>query len=100
MTDNTDNEILREVGKRLGAYRLQRNMTQKEMAMATGLNQKTISHAESGKDPRLSTIIKMLRVLRRLETLDAFLPSPGISPLMLAKLSGRTRQRARKPRRG
>lgn len=100
MTVKTDDEILREIGNRLGAYRLQKNVTQEEMAAATGLNQKTISHAESGKDPRLSTIIKILRMLGRLEALDAFLPKPGISPVMLAKLSGRPRQRARKSRRG
>ena len=100
MTGKTDEEIVHDLGQRLSAYRLQINLTQDEMAAQTGLNQKTISHAESGKDPRLSTIIKILRALRRLEALDAFLPKPGISPLMLAKMAGRERRRARKPRHG
>ena len=100
MTGKTDEEIVRDLGRRLSTYRLQMNLTQDEMAAQTGLNQKTISHAESGKDPRLSTIIKILRALRRLEALDAFLPKPGISPLMLAKMAGRERRRARKPRHG
>jgi len=100
MTANTDEEITREVGRRLSAHRLQQNLTQQEMARLTGLNQKTISHAEAGKDPRLSTIIKILRALGRLEALDAFLPRPGISPLMLVKMAGRERRRARKSRHG
>lgn len=100
MTSITDKEIMREICQRLSMYRLQINLTQDEIAVRTGLNQKTISHAESGKDPRLSTIIKILRALGRLEALDAFLPKPGISPLMLAKMAGRERRRARKPRHG
>lgn len=100
MTTKTDEEITHEIGRRLSAYRLQQNLTQQEMAVLTGLNQKTISHAEAGKDPRLSTIIKILRALGRLEALDAFLPKPGISPLMLVKMAGRERRRARKSRHG
>jgi transcriptional regulator with XRE-family HTH domain len=100
MVTNTDEEIMREVGLRLSACRLQLNLTQQEIAVQTGLNQKTISHAESGKDPRLTTIIKILRALGRLDALDAFLPKLGISPLMLVKMSGRQRRRARKPRHG
>lgn len=100
MVTKTDKEITHEVGQRLSVYRLQQNLTQQEMAVQTGLNQKTISHAEAGKDPRLSTIIKILRALGRLEALDAFLPKPGISPLMLVKMAGRERRRARKSRHG
>lgn len=100
MTSVTDNEIMREIGQRLSGYRLQKNLTQVDLATATGLNQKTVSHAEAGKDPRLSTLIRILRALGRIEALDAFLPKPGISPLMLAKMAGRERRRARKPRHG
>lgn len=100
MTGNTEHELMHEIGQRLSGYRLQKNLTQEELATAAGLNQKTISHAEAGKDPRLSTIIRILRALGRIEALDAFLPKPGISPLMLAKMAGRERRRARKPRHG
>ncbi|MHB8742682.1 MAG: helix-turn-helix domain-containing protein [Sulfuricaulis sp.] len=93
-------EILREIGQRLTAYRLQKNITQEEVATATGLNQKTISHAEAGKDPRLSTVVKILRAMGRLDALEVFLPKPTISPLMLAKMAGRERRRARKSRHG
>ncbi len=100
MTSLTDKEIMREICQRLSMYRLQMNLTQDEIAARTGLNQKTISHAEAGKDPRLSTLIRILRALGRIEALDAFLPKPGISPLMLAKMAGRERRRAHKPRHG
>ena len=100
MTGKIDKEIMREVGQRLSAYRLQMNLTQDEVAAQAGLNQKTISHAEAGKDPQLSTIVRILRALGRLDVLDSFLPKPGISPLMRVKLAGRERRRARKPRHG
>lgn len=100
MVGKTDKDLLCEIGQRLSAYRLQQNLTQDTLATATGLNQKTISHAEAGKDPRLSTIVKILRALGRVEAIDAFLPKPGPSPLILAKMAGRVRRRARRPRHG
>lgn len=91
----TDSEIIELLGDRLRQYRLQRNITREELSQSTGLHANTIKHTELGKDPRLSTIVRILRGLNRLEALDAFLPPPSISPLQLAKLNKKPRQRAR-----
>jgi len=96
MYEKTDSEILQLLGDRLKRYRLQRNITRQELAHRAGLHPNTVIHAEVGKDPRLSTVVKVLRALQRLETLDAFLPPPSVSPLQLAKLQSKRRQRARK----
>ncbi len=96
----TDQEIQQEMGSRLKTYRLQRNVTIKEVSGLSGLNPNTVVNAEAGKDPRLSTLIGILRALARLEALDSFLPPPEVSPLQLLKLQGRPRQRARKVRHG
>jgi hypothetical protein len=55
---------------------------------------------EQGEDVQLSTVIRMLRSLGRLDALDAFLPAPGVSPMELLRTGGRQRRRARKPRQG
>jgi hypothetical protein len=46
----------------------------------------------------MGTLLGVLRALGRLENLDAFLPDPGPSPIQLAKLQGKERQRASGPR--
>ena len=93
-------EILRELGRRLRAYRLQQDLRLADVAARTGLNRNTIVNAEQGRNPRLGTIVRLLRAYGRLENLDAFLPIPAVSPLQLARSGGRVRQRARKPRDG
>jgi transcriptional regulator with XRE-family HTH domain len=96
LSDKTDAEIIQELGDRLRQYRLQRNITQAELAERTGLHLNTVKHAELGHDPQLTTVVKILRGLNRLEALDAFLPPPMMSPLQLAKMKKKKRQRARR----
>lgn len=97
IASKTDVEILRELGARLRAYRLQMNLSQGELATRASVNRTTIRDAELGKDSQLSTLVKLLRALGRLGDLDAFLPAPSVSPIQLMKRQGKPRQRARKP---
>ncbi len=94
-SDSFDGEILEEMGRRLRALRLQQNLGQADLAVRAQLSPTTVKNAEHGRDPRLSTILRILRVLGRVETLDAFLPPPTVSPLALLKTAGRQRERAR-----
>ncbi len=94
-SDNFDSEILEEIGRRLREFRLQQNLGQAELAMRAQLSPTTVKNAERGRDPRLSTLVRILRVLGRVEALDAFLPPPTVSPLALLKSAGRPRERAR-----
>lgn len=96
LDQQTNDEILVEMGRRLRSYRLQRNVTVADLAEQAGLNRNTVLNAEAGRDPRLSTLVAMLRVLGRLDALEAFLPTPPISPLQLVKLRAQQRQRASK----
>jgi transcriptional regulator with XRE-family HTH domain len=97
---NPDAEISKMVGGRLQAHRLQRNLTVEDVATRAGLNRNTVLNAERGANPRLMTVIRLLRALDRLDSLDAFLPPPRISPLALLERKGKPRRRASKPRRG
>ncbi len=96
IASKTNEEILKQLGARLRAYRLQLNLSQGELAVRAGINRTTIRDAELGKDFQLSTLVKLLRPLGRLGDLDAFLPAPSVSPIQLMKHQGKPRQRARK----
>jgi len=90
----SDPAILREIGDRLKTRRLNKNITQQELARLSGLSRSTISEIEGGKPFGVLALIQVLRALETLEDLDAFLPDSGPSPLQLAKLKGRERRRA------
>lgn len=89
----SDKAIVKEMGDRLNSLRLRKNLSQKDIAIKSGLSLKAIQTAEKGES-KLLTYIKILRVLDALESLDDFLPDIGISPLMLAKTKGKQRKRA------
>ena len=86
--------ILREMGERLKRKRLDKNVSQQELAELAGLNRTTVSEIEQGKPFAMLTFIQILRALDALEELDSLLPDPGISPLQLAKMKGKVRRRA------
>lgn len=86
--------VLREIGVRTRRERLNQNLTQETLAQQAGVSRRVILDLEGGKGCGLSSLIEILRALRKLDQLDAFIPDPGISPIQLAKLKGRERQRA------
>ena len=96
----SDQAILEEIGARLKKRRLDRNLTQQEVADRAGLTRTTIGEFERGASSSMLTLIRILRVLGALEELESFLPDTGPSPLQLAKLQGRQRQRASRKRTG
>lgn len=82
------------IGERIQRERLNQNLTQQELAERAGLGVRTVRSLEAGQKPTVETLIRVLRALGRLATLNTFLPEPGPSPLQLARLQGRERQRA------
>jgi transcriptional regulator with XRE-family HTH domain len=94
----SDRAVLREIGHRLKRKRLSKNLSQQKLAELAGLNRTTISDIETGKGPSLLTLVQVLRGLNSLEEMDSFMPEPGISPLQLARMKGKQRQRASTPR--
>jgi putative transcriptional regulator len=89
----TDSAIEEEIGARLKALRLRRDITQQALADATGLSVTAIKGIESGGG-RLSTIVAVLRELSALDQLDNFIPKITISPLQLARRKGKPVLRA------
>lgn len=98
-TEKTDKEILAEVGQRLRAYRVRMNLSAESVAQRAELSTTTVINAEAGRNPTLGTVVRILRVLGRLEALDSFLPEPMVSPMALLKRGSRTpRKRAYRKR--
>ena len=90
----SDKAAINLIGERIQRERLNQNLTQAKLAERAGLGVRTVRSLEAGDKTTVETLIRVLRALGRLAALDAFLPEPGLSPLQLAKLQGRERQRA------
>ena len=89
----TATALAEEIGDRLKQARLNRNLTQSEVAELAGIARKTVLNAEKGK-VQLDIMIAILMALDLTQQIDLFLPKQEISPLQLAKLQGKKRQRA------
>jgi putative transcriptional regulator len=91
---NTDDAVLEELGRRLARTRLERNLTQAQLAHEAGLAPLTVLRLERGEAVRLPSLVRILRALGLLEALDGLIPEPAPSPIERVKLQGRRRQRA------
>jgi len=93
---STDEAILRELGGRLAAVRLARNLTQAALAEEAGVSKRTVERLESGEvAARLSGLVRVCRVLGLVDRLDALVPPVVPGPVEQLKLAGRQRKRAR-----
>jgi transcriptional regulator with XRE-family HTH domain len=91
----TDEGILQELGSRLAQIRLERNLTQANLAEQAGISKRTVERLESGEvASQLSALIRVCRALEIVERLETLLPEPIPSPIALLKMQGRKRQRA------
>jgi transcriptional regulator with XRE-family HTH domain len=91
----TDEAILKELGGRLARMRLDRNVTQAQLAAQAGVSKRTVERLESGSvATRLSGFIRVCRALDVIERFDLFLPESVPSPVEQLKLQGRKRRRA------
>ena len=89
--------IAEELGNRLKQVRIRADLTQAERASRTGLHRRTILNAEKGK-VQLENLVAILAALEMANQLNMFLPEQEISPIQLAKLKGKQRQRASRTR--
>ena len=67
----TEQEILKEIGKRLKKIRLQHNLTQKDMSVEVGLSVTTISQIELGKSTSVESLIRILMRLNRIKDFES-----------------------------
>lgn len=89
----TDEAIAAEMGRRIAQLRLEKNLTQQQLADAIGLSRVSYGKLESG-EAKLVNVIAALRALEQLQALDKAIPEMVFSPIEQLKLQGKKRQRA------
>jgi transcriptional regulator with XRE-family HTH domain len=96
----TDAAVRAELGRRLERHRLERNLTQAEMAAEAGIGQATVQRAERGDSVQMTSMIKLMRALGLLAGLDAAVPESIDLPIaQLEREQRKTRRRASGTRR-
>ena len=96
----TDDAVFAELGGRLARIRVERNLTQAQLAEQSGVSKRTVERLESGAvATQLSGFIRVCRVLDLLDRFDTLISEPMPSPVAQLKLRGKQRQRASKAKR-
>lgn len=85
--------IIKEIGKRLKDRRIALNITQKDLAIESGVSQRTISGFENGENISLDNLLSILRVLKLLQDINLLFPEKKINPFDMLSL-GHGKKRA------
>jgi transcriptional regulator with XRE-family HTH domain len=96
----TDAAVLDELGRRLERHRLERNLTQAELAAEAGVGQATVQRAERGRSVQMTSMIKLLRTLGLLGGLDLAVPESIALPIAQLEREQRKLRRRASRRRG
>ncbi len=89
----SDQAIAAEIGRRIEQLRLERNITQQQLADEVGLSR--VSYGKLAKGHcKFVNLVGVLRALDRLDLLEQFIPDTPFSPMEQLKLRGKKRQRA------
>jgi transcriptional regulator with XRE-family HTH domain len=94
----TDEAALAEMARRVQRARLDRQMTQADLAAASGLARPTVERFETTGVAHLPTLIRILRALGLLDRLDVLLPETTVRPVEELETRGEGRKRASRPR--
>jgi len=90
----SDDGIIKNIGDFVRHHRLEQNITQKELSTKAGINRTTLSDLELGRRCQLLTLIQILRVLNKLHVFESFELKQKISPIKLAEMEMKKRQKA------
>ena len=90
----SDPALLELLGKFIQQTRLQQNKTQQQVATAAGINRSTLVQIENGGGGTLLSVIQILRAIEQLQLFEHFEIKQQFSPLQLAKMEQKKRQRA------
>lgn len=95
----TNNAIAQEIGQLIEQLRLEKNITQQQLADEIGLSR--VSYRKLATSPaKFENIIAALRVLGRLDLVEQFVPEATFSPMAQLKLKGKKPQQVSGQRSG
>lgn len=97
--ESADQAVTTELGRRLARARLDRDLSQAELARQAGVSKRTLEHLEAGDPVQLVTLLRVCRQLDLLDRFEQLVPDTPASPLQQLKLHGRQRQRSSGQRR-
>ncbi len=90
----SDQSIEKEIGQRIKALRLRKNISQQALATSACTHRNVIGSLGKGKGSTLGTLIAVLRELDALGELKSFIPEIEVSPIEILKTQGKQRKRA------
>lgn len=90
----SDKALTMHIGAFIKHLRMESNKTQDLLANEAGISRSTLSLLERGETVTLATLIQVLRILDKLNVLEAFSIKETVSPLALAKIEKKKRKRA------
>jgi transcriptional regulator with XRE-family HTH domain len=97
----TTDAVVAELGRRFERARLQRNLTQAELAEAAGVGEATLRRFERGRSIQLTTLVKLFEAMRLLGGLETILPEDSVDPIAeVERWRGRRRASGARIRRG
>lgn len=85
--------IQQELGERLKQARLNKNLSQKYVSEVGGLSLYLVGQVEKGEGT-MESMIRYLKAVGMVESISAFIPPITVSPIELAKHTGKGRKRA------
>jgi transcriptional regulator with XRE-family HTH domain len=91
----SDDALIEQIGSFVKQSRLEQNITQQDLAREAGISRSTLSLLERGESFTINTLIQVLRILEQLHFMDFFRKEEKLSPVELAKLKKKERQRSR-----
>jgi transcriptional regulator with XRE-family HTH domain len=91
---NSDDAILAELGSRMARIRLNRNLTQSELAREAGVSTRTLQRFEQDGRTSMVNFVRILRAAGLLANLAALVPEPVASPVQELKTRRKGRRRA------
>ena len=93
-----DAPVLQELGLRMAQLRIDRNLTQAELAQLAGVGKRTLERMEAGETTQTRTLFRIFRELDLLAKLDLLIPEPTVRPSLAIKQSATLPKRAAKKR--
>ena len=90
----TDTAVVQSLCSSLKQMRLNKNISQEELAKQCGLSRITISRMESGKAINLLTMVQVMRALGKLDLFNYLNEEPEISPLQVMEERSKYRKKA------
>ncbi|MCS6934279.1 MAG: helix-turn-helix domain-containing protein [Chitinophagales bacterium] len=92
----SDKAILQQIGRFVKQQRIQKGLTQHELAARAAMSRSTLSLMERGENIVMINLIKALRILEALHVFTVFKTPPLISPFLLAEAERKQRKRVRR----